>query len=159
MMKSILFVVIIVSVIALMLRRVSCVNRSSEFYRTCSSEENLLISDQSQLNMFFTNTSLYDNRTKCIQLLFIGNSFNVNLLQLMRINLGTNGSLAIMGGDSGVNINCAINVTDPEELREMLQPISRALFVLFDGLVFTQCPVPIVIEEVYNVVILNCVFL
>ena len=77
----------------------------------------------------------------------------------MRINLGINGSLAIMGVDSAVNINCAINVTDPEELRDMLQPISRAQLVLFDGLVFTQCPVPIVIEEVYSVMIQNCVFL
>ena len=156
-MKLSLFTVLIVSMIALMSRRVSCVN-PAEPYRTCS-VTNLTISNQSQLDIFLTDTSLYDNSTKCIQLLLIGNTFNVNLLQLMRINLGTNGSLAITGGDSEVSINCSINVTDQEELRDMLQPISRAHLVLFDGLRFTKCPVPIVIEEVHNVMILNCVFL
>ena len=157
-MKLSLFIVLIVSMIALMSRRVSCVN-PAEPYRTCSAVTNLTISNQSQLDIFLTDTSLYDNSTKCIQLSLIGNTFNVNLLQLMEINLGTNGSLAITGGDSEVSINCSINVTYQGELRDMLQPISRAHLILFDGLRFTECPVPIVIEEVYNVMILNCVFL
>ena len=75
----------------------------------------------------------------------------------MRIDLGTNGSLVITG--DSVILNCIVNTTDLEELRKLLQPISRALLVLFDGLVFTRCPVPIVIEEVANVIIQNCVFM
>ena len=119
------------------------------------------ISDQSQLDEFVTNISSYSGEPVCVELL-IGSSFKLDLLQLMRIDLGANGSLMVTGNSPASNsvvINCISNITDPDELREMLQPISRAQSVLFDGLVFTQCPVPIVIEEVYNVMILNCVFL
>ena len=77
----------------------------------------------------------------------------------MAINWIVNSSLAIIGNYETVNIHCTTNVTDLEELRDILKPISRAQSVLFDGLVFTKCPVPIVIEEVYTVMILNCVFL
>ena len=125
--------------------------------QTCSVRKSV-ISDQSQLDLFIRNTSLYDNSTKCIQLSLVGSSFNVDLLPLMRINLGTNGSLEITG--DSVNIDCSINTTDRVELKDMLQPIiSHALLVLLDGLVFTKCPVPILIEEVSTVIVRNCVFL
>ena len=114
------------------------------------------INDQSQLDQFIQNLSNSSDRM-CIQLLLTGDSFKLDLLQLMGINLDSNASLVIMG--DSVNIHCSSNVTDPVDLRDMLQPISRAHLVIFDGLVFTKCPVPIVIEEVYNVMILNCVFL
>ena len=152
-MKSTLLVALL-SVISFI--KVSCVSPASAS-QTCYVAESV-ISDQSQLDLFITNTSLYDSSTKCIHLSLFGSSFNVDLLQLMRINLGTNGSLVITGSDS-VNINCSINISDHVELRDMLQPISRALLVLLDGLVFTKCPVPIVIEEVSTVIIRNCVFL
>ena len=54
--------------------------------------------------------------------------------------------------------NCTASQSDLEELREVVQPISRASLVLMDGLVFTGCPVPIMIEEASSVVIQNCVF-
>ena len=147
--------VIIFSVIAIILRKASCVNHTADS-QTCSVRKSV-ISDQSQLDLFITDISLYDNSSKCIHLSLIGGSFKVDLLQLMRIHLGTNGSLVIKG--DSVNIQCSINVTDLEELRNILRPISRSLLVLFDGLTFTNCPVPIVIEEVSTVIIQNCVFL
>ena len=115
------------------------------------------IHNQSQFDLIINSYSDTNHSTiTCIHLLLIGSRFNVDIQQLMAINFS---SLAITAGNETVDIHCATNVTDLEELREMLQPISRAQSVLFDGLVFTQCPVPIVIEEVYNVMILNCVFL
>ena len=99
----------------------------------------------------------YSSGRMCIQLLLIGDSFKLDPLQLMGMKLDANASLVIIG--DSVNIHCTSNITDQEELMGMLQPISRAQSVLFDGLVFTKCPVPIVIEEVYNVMIQNCVFL
>ena len=152
-MKPALLTVVVISLIC---RKVSCISPGAESH-TCSARKSV-ISDQSQLDLFITNTSLYDNSTKCIQLSLDGSSFNVDLLQLMRLNLGTNGSLEITG--DSVNINCSINITDHVELKDMLQPIiSRALLVLLDGLVFTKCPVPILIEEVSTVIVRNCVFL
>ena len=152
-MKPALLTVVVISLIC---RKVSCVSPGAES-QTCSVRKSV-ISDQTQLDLFIRNTSLYDNSTKCIQLSLNGSSFNVDLLQLMRLNLGTNGSLEITG--DSVNIDCSINTTDHVELKDMLQPIiSRALLVLLDGLVFTKCPVPILIEEVSTVIVRNCVFL
>lgn len=117
------------------------------------------ITDQPQFDLIVKRLSDTNHATTtCIHLLLVGSRFRLDLQQLMAINWSVNSSLAIIGNGT-VNIHCTTNVTDLEELRDMLQPISRAQSVLFDGLVFTECPVPIVIEEVYNVMILNCVFL
>ena len=156
-MKSALPSVAAICVISLIFGKVSCVSPGVTESQTCSVRKSV-ISDQSQLDLFIRNTSLYDDSTKCIQLSLVGSSFNIDLLPLMRINLGTNGSLEITG--DSVNIDCSINKTDRAELKDMLQPIiSRALLVLLDGLVFTKCPVPILIEEVSTVIVRNCVFL
>ena len=133
---------------------------ATELYRKNCLNLTGTATNQRQLDLFLQDVIFSNSRnttTKCIQLSLIGDSFNLDLLQLMRVNLGTNGSLMIVS--DSVIINCSTNVTDLEELRDTLQPISRALLVLFDGLVFTKCPVPIVIEEVSNVMIQNCVFL
>ena len=162
-----LIFVITVSVVVLMsVRKVSCAT-IPEFHRICSVRRSAKITDQSKLDLFMNNVSLYENpnanTTICIQLELVRvdntvhTSFTLDLVQLMRIDLGANGSLVITG--NSVNINCTTNVTDSEELRKLLQPISRALLVSFDGLVFTRCPVPIVMEEVAHVIIQNCVFL
>ena len=162
-----LIFVITVSVVVLMsVRKVSCAT-IPEFHRICSLRRSAKITDQSKLDLFMNNVSLYENpnanTTICIQLELVRvdstvhTSFTLDLVQLMRINLGANGSLEITG--NSVNINCTTNVTDSEELRKLLQPISRALLVSLDGLVFTRCPVPIVMEEVVHVIIQNCVFL
>ena len=122
--------------------------------------ETVAITDQRRLNEFiqdsiFSNSS--SNVSKCVQLSFTGKSFQLDLLQLMSINLGTNGGLMLTG--NSVILNCIVNTTDLEELRKLLQPISRTLLVLFDGLVFTRCLAPILMEEVTNVIIQNCVFM
>ena len=160
---ALIFVVtLIVSVVVL--TSVRTVSYAIPESHVCSVRRSVRITDQSKLDLFMKNVSLYEspyaNTTKCIQLAFAESEqiFTLDVVQLMSINLGTNGSLVIMGHRS-VNINCITNVTDSEELRKLLQPISRALLILFDGLVFTRCPVPIVFEEVSNVIIQNCVFL
>ena len=156
-MKSALLSVAALCVISLIFGKVSCVSSGTAESQTCSVRKSV-ISDQSQLDLFIRNISLYDNSTKCIQLSLNGSSFNVDLLQLMKLNLGTYGSLEITG--DSVNIDCSINTTDHVEIKDMLQPIiSRALLVLLDGLVFTKCPVPMLIEEVSTVIVRNCVFL
>ena len=155
-MKPALLSVVALCVISLIFGIVSCVSPGVKS-RTCSVRKSV-ISDQSQLDLFIRNASLYDDSTKCIRLSLNGRSFNIDLLRLMRINLGTNGSLEITG--DSVNINCFINTTDHVKLKDMPQPIiSHALLVCLDGLVFTKCPVPILIEEVSTVIVRNCVFL
>ena len=137
------------------LYREKCFNFSTVVIR-------MSITDQRRLDELLQNRTIFSNSSdrivsKCIHLSFCGNtSFQLDLLQLMTVNLGPNGSL-VMTGDRSVILNCTDNATDldPEEL----DPISRALLVLFDGLVFTRCPVPIMMEEVAHVIIKNCVFL
>ena len=151
-MKSAVFSVSKVIVIVLLLRKAFC---NILELPACSMTR---IHNQSQFDLIINSLSNHSSVT-CIHLLLIGSRFKVDLQQLMAINLSTNSSLAISAGNGTVDIHCTTNVTDLEELRAILQPISRAQLVLFDGLVFTQCPVPILIEEVYSVVIQNCVFL
>ena len=153
--------ILLITVVSEVVRQALCVQLALDFRRNCHSavKRNVTVSNQSQLDEFVVNvTSQYEsNKDTCVQLSLEGSrGFKLDLLQLMRINL-VNGSLVITG--NSVNINCTTNTTDPEDLRKLLQPISRALLVLFNGLVFTGCPVPIVIEEVTNVIIQNCVFL
>ena len=136
-----------------------CSTKGGSYGENCTVE----ITDQRRLDkLIIQNSTIFSNNSddvsKCIHLSFSGNtSFQLDLLQLMRVNLGPNGSLVMTG--NSVILNCTVNTTDLEELGELLQPISRALLVLFDGLVFTRCPVPIMIEEVAHVIIQNCVFL
>jgi len=75
--------------------------------------------------------------------------------QLMKINA----TKLIVKGDGTIDMNCTANATDLDVLKNMVQPISRTLLVLFDGLVFNKCSVPILIEEVAEVMISNCVFM
>ena len=159
-MKSSSFLLLIISMAILVLRRVICVNPKIRGTADCSVVVRR-ISDQSQFDLIMKDLSdINDNTTRCIHLSLMGSSFILDLPQLMRINLGTNGSLVITGHGSNrsVNINCSTTVTNLENLRNTLRPISRASLAMFDGLVFTKCPVPIVIEEVSSVIIQNCVF-
>ena len=132
---------------------------SENFSDNCFNFSTVTITDQAQLDKVIQDviSSVNNDTTQCIHWSFVGDTFQLDLVQLMRINLPINGSLAITG--NSVNLQCTTNITDQEKLQEILEPISRTQLVLFDGLVFTECPVPILIEEVYNVMILNCVFL
>ncbi|XP_065919889.1 uncharacterized protein [Dysidea avara] len=131
----------------------SPLNCSTDHTRT------LIITTQTQLDNFMQSISSPSNQTiVCLNVILDGGDFLLDLPQLMTINLGTNGSLVIMA-DGMVNITCTSNVTDPEMLRRTVQPISHVWLISFDGLVLVECPVPILIEEVAMVVILNCVFI
>jgi len=118
------------------------------------------INNQSQLDHFFERMVTHDNQTEtCVQLNLTGNEFTLDIIQLMRINAT---KLIVMG--NGTNINCTANASanatgDLDTLKNMVQPITRTLLILFDGLAFSKCPVPILIEEVDEVMILNCVFM
>ena len=57
-----------------------------------------------------------------------------------------------------VDIDCVGGPTNLEELFEAVQPLSRASLLILDSLIFLECPVPLLIEEVSKVVISNCIF-
>ena len=123
---------------------------------------NVSVVSQSDLDQFIQNVSAYNYSdqkkavtTKCLYLSLTAGDYELDIIKLMKIS--TNGSLVITGKSEGgsVGINCK---ADGLVGMEDLQPLSRALLVLLDGLIFTGCPVPILIEEAFTVVIQNCVF-
>ena len=123
---------------------------------------NISISTQEELNRFVDNvtSSIDEGADRCIQLFFTGKSFELDLINIMGIKLGTRGGLVMVGvASSRVTINCVANATALEELRSIFQPIANVSLVVLDGLVFARCPVPVVIEEVSTVVIQNCDFM
>ena len=114
------------------------------------------ISTQLELNRFMENapTTHSDKRSSsCYHILLGGESnYIVDIVSLMKI--GTNGSLIVMSESGLAEISCTANKEPPQ----VVMSLSRASLVLLDGLIFTGCPVPILIEEASNVVIQNCVF-
>ena len=115
------------------------------------------ITNQLQLDLFFTKRMVtQDNHTEtCVQLQLTGNEFTLDIIQLMWINAT---KLIVKG--NGTDIDCTANATgDLDTLKNMVQPITGTSLVLFDGLAFSKCPVPILIEEVDEVMISNCVFM
>ena len=122
----------------------------------CSQESITLISNQSEIDRFMNTDELI---TTCIHLCLVGGyTYKVNMLKMML--WGTNSSLIMECENDTAEIDCTADSEslDREELDKTLQPLSRASLVLLDGLIFTGCPVPILIEEASNVVIQNCVF-
>ena len=114
------------------------------------------IHDQGQLDGFFQRVVSYDTQTvMCLQLSLTGNKFTLDIVQLMRINT----TKLIVLGEGTVNVDCTAESADLNTLKNIVRPISGALLVLFDGLAFNSCPVPILIEDVAVVMILNCNFL
>ena len=120
----------------------------------CSEESVILVSNQSEIDQFM-NTG--PPITTCIHLCLVGGyTYKVNMMKMML--WGTNSSLIIESKNNTAEIDCTADSSDLEELSKTLQPLSRASLVLLDGLIFTGCPVPILIEEASNVVVQNCVF-
>ena len=114
------------------------------------------IHDQGQLDNFFQRMVSYDTQTvMCLQLSLTGNKFTLDIVQLMKINT----TKLIVLGEGIVNVDCTAESADLNTLKNIVRPISGALLVLFDGLTFNSCPVPILIEDVAVVMILNCIFL
>ena len=76
-------------------------------------------------------------------------------MNVTSFSIANNGSLIMRGK---VDINCVSSQSDLNELLQILQPISNVQLVILDGLVFINCPVPVLIEEVSVVMVQNCVF-
>ena len=118
----------------------------------CSGE--FLVSNQSEIDQFMKTQ--YSNPVCIHFVLDGGNTYKVNMMKMMF--LATNGSLTMKSNDGPAKINCTIGSSDLEAVNQTIQPLSRASLVLLDGLIFTGCPIPILIEDASNVVIQNCVF-
>ena len=121
---------------------------------------NISVANQSKLDHFIESVTAYNDRRnkKFVNLSLVGkNNYTLDIVKLMNISFN-GGSLIIESKGGPVAINCTASQSSLEKLRETVQPISRASHVLLDGLVFTKCPVPIIIEEATKVVIQNCVF-
>ena len=111
------------------------------------------VTNQSQLDKFMNGTNVTDTH-----LTLAGN--NTYVLDIVKlINIYKDSSRLIMESKGGpAEITCTASEPDPEKLKEVAQPISRVSLVQMDGLIFTGCPIPIMIEEVDNVTIQNCTF-
>ena len=122
---------------------------------------NISVTNQSQLDQFMENVTAYNNRrnTGYLHLSLAGNnSYTLDIVKLMNVSLTNDGKLIVESKGGSAEIDCRASQPDLKELCKVVQPISRASLVLMDGLVFTGCPVPIMIEKAYNVTIQNCVF-
>ena len=120
----------------------------------CSEESVILVSNQSEIDQLM-NTG--PPITTCVHLRLVGGcTYKVNIMKMML--WGTNSSLMMECKDGTAEIDCMADSSDLKELDKTLQPLSRASLVLLDGLIFTGCPVPILIEEASNVVVQKCVF-
>ena len=120
---------------------------------------NVSIASQLDLNQCIENvTACGDakkNTTKYLHISLVANDYELDIIKLM--NISTNGRLVIESkGGRSAGINCTADLADGRA--EDLKPLSGASLVLLDGLVFTGCPVPILIEEASSVLIQNCVF-
>jgi len=128
------------------------------------SDEINQVSSQSQLDQFLDNlTLLTQDRPRCIQLSLASGNYKLNISKFVqRLGLKENDGLIVRGEGGVVKISCLIKDVSNvfQNISEFLQ--SRRLFnasmVVFDGLVFTRCLLPIYVEEVNNVTIQNCVF-
>ena len=121
------------------------------------------INGQRELDDFVNNvTSTNDDKDRCIQLSLTGESYSLDIIKIMRMKLGTSGGLVIVGAASNprVTINCVVvNVSDYKELINNSTLVANVSLVVLDGLLFTECPVPVVLEEVSTVIVQNCVFM
>ena len=78
----------------------------------------------------------------------------------MGIKLVNDGGLVIIGvADLPVTINCIANASSLEDLRNSLKPLANVSLVVLNGLLLTECPVPVVLEEVLTVIVKNYVFM
>ena len=138
-------------------------NYSSDGCSSDSSQWNVLITTQSELDQFVETARLNHNDSKCIYLSLVGNiSYTLDIVDFMNVtssSIANSGSLIVQGIGGKVEIDCVSSQSDWDELLQILRPISNALLVVLDELVFINCPVPVLIEEVSTVMIKNCVFL
>jgi len=117
---------------------------------------NVVARDQQELDQLLSNLSSQSSNTPVyVEILFAGDIFRLDVVELMRVHFT---SLTMIGSGGQVYIDCVGGQSDLEVLRSNLQPLSIVSLFSIDGLVFTKCPVPLLIEEASTVVIQNCVF-
>ena len=125
-------------------------------------EDGVRIRNQTELDRYLDDEISYrreDNATRCIQWILTGSTYQLDTVELMKINLQQSDSLIIQGHNGNmVDIDCVGGPANLEELFEAVQPLSRASLLILDSLIFLECPVPLLIEEVSKVVISDCVF-
>ena len=124
-------------------------------------KSNISISEQGDLDDFVDSITSFTNiKDRCIQLFLTGESYTLDMVKIMRIKLGSDGGLVIVGlSDQSVKLNCVADASGLEDLRNSLKPLANVSLVVLDGLIFTECPVPVVLEEVSTVIVQNCVFM
>ena len=117
----------------------------------------IVVTNQSQLDEFI-NGNVTDTPHLAPNLTLAGdNTYVLDIIKL--INIYKDSSQLIMESKGSLaEITCTASESDPKKLKEVAQPISGASLVHMDGLIITGCPVPIMIEEVNNVTIQNCIF-
>ena len=144
----------------------SCVDANHFF--TCFREDvfnwTASVHNQAELDTFMEQaTAPIDNNTsRCVQLSLTGDfHYRLNIVEMMQIQLGTAGGLIIVGAtlNGSVKIDCVANVSDMEKLKKLLEPMASTSLIVFDGLTFVKCPVPILIEEVSLILVQNCNFM
>ena len=132
-------------------------------YSYGETEWNVFITNQSELDQFVEASRLNHSDGNCIFLSLVGyKSYTLDIVDFMNVTsflIANSGSLIVQGVDGRVEIDCVSSQSDVDELLQLLQPISNALLVIFNELVFINCPVPVLIEEVSTVIIENCLFL
>jgi len=124
-------------------------------------------SNQSQLDQFLDNLISQrqedQGRPRCIQLLLAGGTYQLNVTKFIHgVDFKENDSLIVKGEGGEVNIHCLItdSANMSQNISEFLQSrrLQNASMVVFDGLMFTHCLLPIYVEKVNFVMIQNCVF-
>ena len=125
---------------------------------------NISIDEQEELDEFIDNATSTNDKDRCIQLFLTGESYTLDVMKIMGIKLGTGGGLVIVGvaNNAPVTINCVATsnaISDSEELINNSTLVAKVSLVVLDGLLFTECPVPVVLEEVSTVIVQNCVFM
>ena len=120
------------------------------------------VHNQTELDNFMEQATAFTDTSRCIQLSLIGNlriRYRLDIVKLMQIKLGISGGLIVVGTNSPVEIDCGANVSNIQQSEGVPKPISNSSLVVFDGLTFVKCPVPIMIEEASTVVVQNCDFM
>jgi len=159
--------IILILLYASLLPGRSCVNSSDIL--NCFSERfssittwNVSIREQDKFDKFIENITLItdEDTNRCIQVFLTGKFYKLDVIKLTRLNVGAGGGLIVIGVASlRVKINGVTSVSDPEELRSIVKPISNVSLVVLDGLTFIGSPVPIIFEQVGTVIVHNCDFM
>jgi len=128
---------------------------------------NRQVLNQSQLDRFIDNLISQrqedQGRPRCIQLSLAGGTYQLNMTKFIHgVDLKENDGLIVRGEGGAVNIQCLI--TDSANMSQNIsgflqsRRLLNASMVVFDGLTFTRCLLPVYVEQVNFVMIQNCVF-